>query len=325
MSLLLNGGGVGQLKTISIELNKALEGRETDVRSVLDRLDTFMANLDENKGTIVRAIESLNRLAISLNKQQGAIEQALDEMPAALASINRQRDDLVKMLRALSELSAVGTQVIRDSKAATIDSLEALAPTLTKLAEAGDALPKSLQTFLTYPFVDAVVGTNPAQARNLHMGDYTNLSVRLDLEFSGPGGGGGPGPVPGPGDVCDETPLDPVCETLPDPGQVLSLVEKCLKSGDPTSKACTKVLGNAQLAKKLAKQCKKPKNKDNPVCAVPGNLPDPDGDLPGSVPGVPGVGLPRAGFGATGTGSASPPAGYDSELAPLLAWGLMER
>ena len=54
---------------------------------------------------------------------------------------------------------------------------------LTKLADAGSALPKALQVFLTYPFVDAVVGKNPAVARNLHMGDYTNLSVQLDINL----------------------------------------------------------------------------------------------------------------------------------------------
>ena len=36
LSLLLNGGGVAQLKTITTELNKALEGREGSARSVLD-------------------------------------------------------------------------------------------------------------------------------------------------------------------------------------------------------------------------------------------------------------------------------------------------
>src|SRR4029079_466279 len=184
LSLLLNGGGVAQLKTISAELNSALAGREGNVRSVLDQLDTFMGQLDTNKDQIVRGIESLNRLAIALNKQKPAITQALDQLPRAVASINRQRDDLVKMLKALSNLSGVGTQVIRDSKTATIGSLRALAPTLTKLAEAGDALPKSLQVFLTYPFVDSVVGKNPAQARNLHMGDYTNLSAQLDIDPS---------------------------------------------------------------------------------------------------------------------------------------------
>jgi phospholipid/cholesterol/gamma-HCH transport system substrate-binding protein len=109
MSLLLNGGGVAQLKTIATELNKALDGRESDVKSVLRQLDTFMGQLDRNKQDIVEAIESLNRLAVSINKQRGSIELALDEMPQALASIDRQRDDLVKMLRALDELSAVGT------------------------------------------------------------------------------------------------------------------------------------------------------------------------------------------------------------------------
>ncbi len=185
LSLLLNGGGVAQLKMISSELNKALGGRETDVKSLLTQLKVFMGQLDTNKDQIVRAIESLNRLAISLNKQKPAITLALDRLPRAVASINRQRDDLVKMLRALAHLSGVATHVISQSKTATVDSLRALAPTLTKLADAGSALPKALQVFLTYPFVDAVVGKNPAVARNLHMGDYTNLSIQLDVDLTG--------------------------------------------------------------------------------------------------------------------------------------------
>jgi phospholipid/cholesterol/gamma-HCH transport system substrate-binding protein len=184
MSLLLNGGGVAQMKTIATELNKAFEGRETDIRSVLAELDTFMGRLDRNKQDIVRAIESLNALAKSVNRQRDSLELALDEMPAALASIDSQRDDLVKMLRALNELSDVGTRVIRQSKNATVASLQSLDPVLTKLAEAGDSLPRAFQVFLTYPFVDEVVGRNPAQARNLHMGDYTNLSVQMDIDLT---------------------------------------------------------------------------------------------------------------------------------------------
>ena len=108
------------------------------------------------------------------------------------------------MLKALSNLSAVGTRVIAQSKAGTIDSLNALVPTLTKLNEAGDALPKALQVFLTYPFVDAVVGNNAAQARNLHMGDYTNLSVQLDLDLSSGL------PAARLGGLCQAVPADPV-------------------------------------------------------------------------------------------------------------------
>ena len=227
MSLLLNGGGVAQLKTIATELNKALDGRESDVKSVLRQLDTFMGQLDRNKADIVEAIESLNRLAVSINKQRGSIELALDEMPEALASIDRQRDDLVKMLRALDELSAVGTDVIRRSKTATINSLELLDPVLTKLADAGDSLPKAFQVFLTYPFVDEVVGRNPVQAANLHMGDYTNLSVQTDIDLTQglpdvPGLPGAPEiPLPDLVEQCQKTPAKPICDTLEDTGDNL--------------------------------------------------------------------------------------------------------
>jgi phospholipid/cholesterol/gamma-HCH transport system substrate-binding protein len=233
LSLLLNGGGVAQLKTIATELNNAFDGREGSVRSVLEQLKTFMGQLDTNKDQIVTAIQSLNRLAISLNKQKGTIALALDELPRAIASVNRQRDDLVRMLKALSRLSSVGVKVIGQSKAATIDSLQALAPTLTKLAAAGDALPKSLQVFLTYPFVDSVVGKNPTQARNLHMGDYTNLSAKLDIDATGglPSGGG----LPTPGAVCKYVPQvgKKLC------GNVLKSVLACLKNPSPNNPACT--------------------------------------------------------------------------------------
>ncbi|QNN51366.1 MCE family protein [Nocardioides mesophilus] len=341
MSLLLNGGGVAQLKTISVELNKALEGRETNVRGVLDQLDTFMGQLDQNKDSIVQAIESLNRLSKSLNRQKGAITTALDELPQALASIDRQRDDLVKMLRALSELSAVGTRVIRDSKEATIDSLEALAPTLTKLAEAGDALPKALQVFLTYPFVDAVVGKNPAQARNLHMGDYTNLAIQLDVKLTGQDAN----PIPDPVDLCTQTPLDPLCQEAGPVTETVSQVVKCIQSGDLASKACKKV-----TLKQLRKTCKKDKYKNTAVCRIVNQLPDtgedgPIGGIPIPIPDLPLLGGGTGGTGGTGGDGTGGDVGgglfrtmfgpaperrstapdYDSELAPLLVWGMVPR
>ncbi|MDP3894497.1 MlaD family protein, partial [Nocardioides sp.] len=41
LSLLLNGGGVAQLKTIAAELNLALEGREGSAKSVLTQIDSL--------------------------------------------------------------------------------------------------------------------------------------------------------------------------------------------------------------------------------------------------------------------------------------------
>jgi phospholipid/cholesterol/gamma-HCH transport system substrate-binding protein len=184
LALLLNGGGVGQLKTIAAELNNAFGGRESEVRSVLDQIRVFTGTLDANKSSIVAALENTNRLAGELRKQTGTIKATLDDVPSALASINRQRGDLVKLLKALTRLSSVGVRVIQASKESTIDSLRDLAPVLNGFAQAGQNFPKSFQVFLTYPFVDEAVGRDPQVARNLHMGDYTNLSVNLDLNLT---------------------------------------------------------------------------------------------------------------------------------------------
>lgn len=205
LSLVLNGGGVAQLKTITNELNKALEGREGDVKSVLRQIRIFMGQLDDGKGEIITAIERLNSLSQSINARSGDLELALDELPSAIASVDRQRDDLIRMLTALQKLSSVGTRVIKASKQDTIRSIDALAPTLRELARSGDDLVDSLQIVLTFPFIDGVVGTNPKQARDLHMGDYTNLSIVLDLDLrngipgiGNPEGGDGTPPIPLP-------------------------------------------------------------------------------------------------------------------------------
>ncbi|HSX66152.1 MCE family protein, partial [Nocardioides sp.] len=193
LSLILNGGGVAQLKTISKELNLALEGNEGSARSVLRQLASLVGKLEQNKGDIVQAIESVNRLAISVEKQMPAIDAALEELPAALESLDRQRDDLVTMLKALAQLSDVGVRVIQASKTSTIDAFRQLDPVLTALADAGDALPNAMQIFFTYPFPDAnLISRDPQAARNLHMGDFVNLSVQLDVDLRGGGGGTAP-------------------------------------------------------------------------------------------------------------------------------------
>ena len=183
LSLLLNGGGVGQLKTITVEMNKVLDGHESNIRSLLSQLNTFMGQLDEHKQDIVRAIEALNRLAKATRDQTSSITAALQDMPRALDSLDHQRADLIKMLHALGRLSKVGTRVIDATKVNTVKSLKSLAPILSELADAGSSLPKAMQVFLTYPFVDAVVGNTPQEARNLHQGDYTNLSAKLDIDL----------------------------------------------------------------------------------------------------------------------------------------------
>jgi len=327
LSLLLNGGGVGQLQTITRELNLALEGREGAAKSVLRQISSFMGQLDENKAAIVTAIEKLNRLAISVRNEQPTIDAALEELPSALDSIDRQRDDLVKMLTALDDLSEVGVKVITGSKVATIDALKSLDPVLTQLAASGDNFTKAFHVFLTYPFVDEVVGRDPQVARNLHMGDFTNLSVTLDIDLSN-----------GTGQPTLPTNLP----TQIDPTVIVDNVLECLKSGDPLSAACLKVLNTPNDLLQLKEECKKEANKDKDICkqlnSVPGLPHDPTTlptiPIPTTQPTLLPTLLRQPGAPRAGTGQRTAPLGptmgelmdaYDPHLVSLLIPGMVLR
>ena len=114
---------------------------------------------------------------------------------------------------------------------------------LTQLAASGDDFTKAFHVFLTYPFVDEVVGRDPQVARNLHMGDYTNLSVTLEIDLS-----------------QGTTGLPTLPTNLPtqvDPTVIVNNVLDCLASGDLTSAACQKVLATPTDLLKLQEECRK--------------------------------------------------------------------
>ncbi|WP_406372409.1 MCE family protein [Streptomyces sp. NBC_01550] len=176
LSALLNGGGVAQLKTITVELNKALDGRENRVRSLLKELNTFIGGLDDQRKDIVHALGAVDRLAGRLGKEKKTIAQAVDTMPPALKVLADQRRDLTRMLTALSKLGKTGTKVVNASHDDTVANLKQLRPILQQLNKAGDDLPNSLELLTTYPF--------PRNAVDAAKGDYVNLDITADLDLS---------------------------------------------------------------------------------------------------------------------------------------------
>jgi phospholipid/cholesterol/gamma-HCH transport system substrate-binding protein len=157
LSLLLNGGGIGQLHTITTQLNDALTGNEPQIRSVLGQIAALMTNLNAHRGDITSALDGLNQLAGTLRARNQQVGNVLDNLSPGLRVLNQQRGQLVTMLNALHTLTGVAVTTINKSKTDMAASLAALAPTLQQLANAGTALPQSLQVLLTYPFTDQVL------------------------------------------------------------------------------------------------------------------------------------------------------------------------
>ncbi|MFJ6571737.1 MCE family protein [Streptomyces sp. NPDC091292] len=174
LSLLLNGGGVNQLKTITTELNSAIGGRETEVRSTLRRVNTLVTDLDDHRGDITDALDSVNRLSTTLATRKQDVGTVLTDLSPGLKTLEKQRGSLLTMLRALDRLSGVAVDTIDASKEDMVADLKAIAPTLKALADSGKDLPDSLQVLLTYPFTDEVL--------NGVKGDYLNAYLHVVAE-----------------------------------------------------------------------------------------------------------------------------------------------
>ena len=208
LSMLLTGGGVGQLKTISHELNNMMNGRQDQTRHLLGNLDRMIGGLDQQKGDIIAAMDSIDRLSSTLVKEKDVIGEAIDSMGPALKVLNRQHRGLMTMLRQLDQLGAVGTRVLNASTANIVASLRHLQPTLTKLGDAGDSLANGLSMLASFPF--------PKEAANIVKGDYANALFHMDINLNNiiksPGT-----ELPNILGVCSATPLAPLCQKLSDP------------------------------------------------------------------------------------------------------------
>lgn len=171
LSLLLNGGGINQLKNITTELNKALAGQEPQIRSMLKRVNTLVTNLDGHKDDITDALDGVNRLSATLATRKQDVGTVLTGLSPGMKVLEKQRGSLMTMLRSLDTLSTIAVDTVNKSKDDVVADLKALAPTLQALADSGQDLPNSLQVLLTYPFTDEVLSGVK--------GDY--LNVYLDV------------------------------------------------------------------------------------------------------------------------------------------------
>jgi phospholipid/cholesterol/gamma-HCH transport system substrate-binding protein len=177
LSLLLNGGGIGQLHDIVVELNHAAGGRGPEIHELLENADHVIATIDAHRASIVAALDEVNTLAKTLRANNANLSTALRDLPAGLRVLAGQRRQLVAMVNALGRLGRTAVHTVRASRRSFVADLQALHPILDRLVQAGSALPKSLQVLLTYPFPDKVL--------NAIRGDYLNTFVTTNLNTPG--------------------------------------------------------------------------------------------------------------------------------------------
>ena len=177
VSLLLNGGGLGDIQEITQTLSTALMGREDDLRSLIGQLDTFVTYLNDQTGDIIAATDSLNNLVGQLAAQKPVIDRAMKTLPDALAVLKNERQTLVDAVDTLGKFAALTADSVDQTKESLVKELKDLGPVLKSLADAGPALTRSLDFFSVFPF------PKPTLTKWLR-GDYANLTAVIDLTLS---------------------------------------------------------------------------------------------------------------------------------------------
>jgi phospholipid/cholesterol/gamma-HCH transport system substrate-binding protein len=177
LSVLLNGGGIGQIQDITREFNTAFAGRENDLRSLINQVDEFIGHIEAQKTDIIAATESLNRLVGQFAEQKPVVDKALHTIPDALAVLKDQRNNLAEAIDQVGRFSALAADSADQTKEALVAELKDIAPVLESLANAGPSLTRSLSSLATLPWPNETL-------ENWFRGDYGNSTLVLDLTLS---------------------------------------------------------------------------------------------------------------------------------------------
>jgi phospholipid/cholesterol/gamma-HCH transport system substrate-binding protein len=177
ISMVLNGGGVGQIQDITEALSTAFDGRADDLRSLINQLDEYVGHLDDQKNDILAAAESLNNLVGQIAAQKPVVDKALETIPDALKVLSDQRQTIADAVQKLGQFSALAADSITQTKDALVQELRDVAPVLKSLADAGPALTRALDVLPTYPFPKSTL-------TKWNRGDYANLTAVIDLTLS---------------------------------------------------------------------------------------------------------------------------------------------
>ncbi|GAC53918.1 MCE family protein [Gordonia amicalis] len=174
LSVVLNGGGLSQVGDIVHEMSQVFGGRETQIKKLIPRLTTLVADLNAQKDNIIRATEGLDRLSRTMNEQKDTIERALDASPQILQLLVDQRQQFLDTLASVSKLSKTANDILGANSEDIVTIVKGIEPALDQLQASGPAMTQSLNILLTFPFYEPTI-------RQIVKGDFVNSDLTLDL------------------------------------------------------------------------------------------------------------------------------------------------
>ncbi|MEZ0580815.1 MCE family protein [Nocardioides sp. MH1] len=171
-SLLINGGGLDQLQTITEELNTAIGGHEDDIRLLLNQAQTFLTQANSTTSSIDAVLTSLDSLSGTLGDRQDTINRAMKQIRPAAAVLRRATPDFTALLAAVDRFSAAANSTVDATRTQLLQLLSETEPVLAELASNKGRFNQMLRN----------LSTAADSLRSVVPGEYLSLSLDLHLD-----------------------------------------------------------------------------------------------------------------------------------------------
>ncbi|MGH3351224.1 MAG: MCE family protein [Nocardioides sp.] len=169
-SLLINGGGIGDLGRIIDELNRAI-GDGTDLAQVLDRSATFLTEANRTTAEIDRALTSLDAVSATLAQEKDTIDDALEAIGPAARTVRQQTRQIISLLNRLVRLSRDANGVLDRMDDDTVAVVRDAGAILAQVRRIGGDLGPGLDTFSAA--INELLDAVPA--------DHLPIELRVDV------------------------------------------------------------------------------------------------------------------------------------------------
>lgn len=179
-SLLINGGGLAQLGSLTDELNSALGGHEAALRSTFGKINYFLQQANASTAQIDRTLTALDDVSVMLGKRKQTINRAVTEFRPAIRVLRDNREAFVSLLAQITRLTGTANGVARQSKTQLLSVIRELEPILNEVNNLRSRFSTGLQGLVKIArALDKVVP-----------GDYIQLNLIVPLEAVELGGQG---------------------------------------------------------------------------------------------------------------------------------------
>ncbi|GAA3530488.1 MCE family protein [Aeromicrobium panaciterrae] len=176
-SMLVNGGGLGQLQTIVREANEALGGREDTARELLDTLNRTTHSVNESSAEIDATLDALADASEVLRRRNATIDRALVDVAPAARVLSDNTDEITKMLQAVDGLSGTTTRVVRETRADLLTTLQEMGPVLDQLVSLQGDFGPGLNTLIS--FAKAIDKGVPGNYLNVYLRFQDSLALGM--------------------------------------------------------------------------------------------------------------------------------------------------